>query len=72
MRHHLCTLALALVATTGVASAQTSTSTQGQSTAQQQLNLDNAQRHQVTQGLSNQQAQAQPPGFDGQLGGSDQ
>jgi hypothetical protein len=68
MRHHLCTLALALVATTGVASAQTSTSTQGQSTAQQQLNLDNAQRHQVTQGLSNQQAQAQPPGFDGQLG----
>jgi hypothetical protein len=68
MRHHLCAgiAALALIAAAGSAAAQTRASTEGQK--QQPLNLGNAQQHQVTQGLSNQQAQARPPGFDGQVG----
>jgi hypothetical protein len=68
MRHHLCAgiAALALIAVTGPAAAQNAASTQGQN--QQSLNLDSGQQHQVTQGLSNQQAQAKPPGFDGQVG----
>jgi hypothetical protein len=65
MRYHLCTLALALVAVTSAASAQ---STSTQDTAQQPLNLDNAQKQQVTQGLNDQQVQAKPPGYDGQVG----
>ena len=68
MRHHLCAgiAALALIAVTGPAAAQNAASTQGQN--RQSLNLDSAQQHQVTQGLNNQQAQAKPPGFDGQVG----
>jgi hypothetical protein len=68
MRHHLCAgiAALALITAAGPAAGQTRASTEGQK--QQSLNLDNAQQHQVTQGLSNQQAQAKPPGFDGQVG----
>jgi len=68
MRHHLCAgiAALALIAVTDPAAAQNAASTAGRN--QQSLNLDSAQQHQVTQGLNNQQTQAKPPGFDGQVG----
>jgi hypothetical protein len=80
MRHHLSAgaLAAALVIMSGSAVAQNTPSSgattgqpsaqPGQQSTQAGPHLNAAQGHEVTQGLSGQQAQAKPPGFDGQVG----
>lgn len=80
MRHHLSAgaLAAALVIMSGSAVAQNTPSSgattgqpsaqPGQPSTQAGPHLNAAQGHEVRQGLNEQQAQAKPPGFDGQVG----
>jgi hypothetical protein len=69
MRHEIFsgTLALALLGGMAVAGAQ-SNPPAGQSSPQNALQLTPTQQHNVTQGLGQQQKQAPPSGFDGQVG----